>query len=436
MVKGNTKKILVIGFALFAMFFGAGNLIFPPYLGFISGGKWGLAIAGFTVADAGFGLLGIIALANFNGDIISLGSKVNKKFAIALSLAIILCIGPFLAMPRTAATSYEIGVIPILGESFSKYLFSTLFFLVSILLTIRPNKVVDIVGKILTPALLISVGFLIIKGLVNPVGPIADNALVDGVLKSGIRDGYQTMDAMASCVFSLVVINEIKALKLSGEKEEFKMTISSGITAALCLALVYGGLAHLGATYSKNMYVPIDIDNTELLVDITNRVLGRTGLYIIAIIVFLACLTTAIGLLSATSSYFTNLFNGRFSYGQIVIVVAIVSGLISVLGVSEIIKISAPILEVIYPCVTTLIIIGLFEKWIKDDLVYKIPVLINLFLGLMAALIERGYLSSLSGIYKALPLEVYGLYWVIPMILGVIVALLISKIKKPASKEA
>lgn len=436
MIKGRMTKILVIGFALFAMFFGAGNLIFPPYLGFISGSKWGLSTLGFSIADAGFGLIGIIALANFDGDIIKLGSRVNRKFAVAVSLAIILCIGPFLAMPRTAATSYEIAIIPIFGDSFSKYLFSFIFFLVCILLTIRANRVVDIVGKFLTPALLVSVGILIIKAFIHPVGPIADKALVDGVIRKGLRDGYQTMDALASCMFSLVVIGEVKTLKLNDKNKEFKMTILSGLTATICLALVYGGLAHIGATYSGNMLVPIDIDNTKLLVDITNRVLGTVGVYVIAIIVLLACLTTAIGLVSATASYFTNLLNGRFSYRQLVVVASVVSGFISVLGVSEIIKISAPILEVIYPCITTLIILGMFNKWIKDDLVYQIPVYINLILGFLAALVERGISSPLQKLFDILPLTKLGLYWVVPMIVGVVIALIISKFKEGKAEEA
>ncbi|WP_071027088.1 branched-chain amino acid transport system II carrier protein [Peptoniphilus raoultii] len=429
------KSIIVIGFALFAMYFGAGNLIFPPYLGFISGGDWIKSSIGFTIADAGLGLIGIIALANFDGDIIKLGSRVNKKFAVILSLAIILCIGPFLAMPRTGATSYEIGILPIFGSGFSKYLFAIIFFGLVILLTIRANKVVDIVGKFLTPALIICVGILIFKGFTSPLGEIADTSLVEGVVKRGIRDGYQTMDALASCMFALVIINAVKDLKLGDKLGEFEITIASGTTAAICLAIVYGGLAHIGATLSMDKSIPVDIDNTKLLVDVTNGLLGKIGVYILGIIVLLACLTTAIGLVSATASYFTNLLNGRFSYGQVVVIASVVSGVISVLGVQEIIKISAPILEIIYPCCTTLIILGMFNKKIKDDLVYQIPVYTNLVLGLLAAILDRGYLKALEKPFKMLPLENHGLYWIMPMIVTIIIALAISKTREAKTAE-
>lgn len=432
------KDLFVIGFALFAMFFGAGNLIFPPYLGLISGSQWWIGFLGFTITDAGLGLLAIIALSKYDGNLNVLASRVNKTFAIIISTAIILCIGPFLATPRTAATTYEIGILPIFGESVNRYLFSVIFFIVSCLLSIRPSKVVDIVGKFLTPSLIICMAVLIINGILNSIGEIANTAMIDNVLERGITDGYQTMDAIAGCMFALVVINAVKARKYSSQALEIKATIYSGIIAAICLAFIYGGLVYLGAQTSSLGIYDINTDNTQLLVDITNIVLGGVGVYILAIITALACLTTAIGLISAAGNFFNELSKGKISYEIVVIICSIVSCAISMLGVSQIIKISAPILQILYPCAMTIVLIGLFNDKIKDDLVFKIPSIISLVFGLLYVLQGKEFLGGfnevLNGILVKLPLATFGLGWVIPTLIGLMIAIIISNFRKP--KEA
>lgn len=428
------KDLFVIGFALFAMFFGAGNLIFPPYLGLISGPQWWIGFLGFTITDAGLGLIAIIALSKYDGNLNVLASRVNKTFAIIISTAIILCIGPFLATPRTAATTYEIAILPIFGESVNRYLFSVFFFIVACLLSIKPSKVVDIIGKFLTPSLIICMLVLIINGIFNPIGEIANTAMIDNVLKKGITDGYQTMDAIAGCMFALVVINAVKTRKYSSQALEIKATIYSGIIAAICLAFIYGGLVYLGAQTSSLGVYDINTDNTQLLVDITNRVLGGVGVYILAIITALACLTTAIGLISAAGNFFNDLGKGKVSYEIIVIICSIVSCAISVLGVSQIIKISAPILEILYPCAMTIVLIGLFNDKIKDDLVFKIPSIVSLVFGLLYVLQGKEFLGGLNELITKLPLATFGLGWVIPMLIGLVIAILISNFRKP--KEA
>ena len=425
------KDLFVIGFALFAMFFGAGNLIFPPYLGLISGPHWWVGFLGFTITDAGLGLLAIIALSKYDGNLNVLASRVNKVFAIIISTAIILCIGPFLATPRTAATTYEIGILPIFGESVNRYLFSIIFFIIAFLLSVRPSKVVDIVGKFLTPSLLVCMTILIIKGIVSPIGEISNTAMIDNVLEKGITDGYQTMDAIAGCMFALVVLNAVKTRNYSSQALEIKATIYSGIIAAVCLAFIYGGLLYLGAQTSSLGLYDINTDNTQLLVDITNKVLGGTGVYILAIITALACLTTAIGLISAAGNFFNELSKGKVSYELVVVLCSIVSCAISMLGVSQIIKISAPILQILYPCAMTIVLIGLFNEKIKDDIVFKIPAIVSLVFGFLFVLQEKELLGKFGETLKALPLSKFGLGWVVPMILGLVLAMIISSIRKP-----
>lgn len=426
-----TRDLFVIGFALFAMFFGAGNLIFPPYLGLISGPQWWVGFLGFTITDAGLGLLAIIALSKYDGNLNVLASRVNKTFAIIISTAIILCIGPFLATPRTAATTYEIGILPIFGESVNRYLFSVVFFIIACLLSIRPSKVVDIVGKFLTPSLILCMAVLIVKGIVSPIGEIANTTMIDNVLEKGITDGYQTMDAIAGCMFALVVLNAVKTRNYSSQALEIKATIYSGIIAAVCLAFIYGGLLYLGAQTSSLGIYDVNTDNTQLLVDITNKVLGGTGVYILAIITALACLTTAIGLISAAGNFFSDMSKGKVSYELVVVLCSIVSCAISMLGVSQIIKISAPILQILYPCAMTIVLIGLFNEKIKDDIVFKIPAIVSLVFGFLFVLQEKELLGKFGETLKSLPLSKFGLGWVVPMILGLVLAMIISSIRKP-----
>lgn len=425
-----TRDLFVIGFALFAMFFGAGNLIFPPYLGLISGPQWWVGFLGFTITDAGLGLLAIIALSKYDGNLNVLASRVNKTFAIIISTAIILCIGPFLATPRTAATTYEIGILPIFGESVNRYLFSVVFFIIACLLSIRPSKVVDIVGKFLTPSLILCMAVLIVKGIVSPIGEIANTTMIDNVLEKGITDGYQTMDAIAGCMFALVVLNAVKTRNYSSQKLEIKATILSGIIAAVCLAIIYGGLLYLGAQTSSLGIYDINTDNTRLLVDITNRVLGGVGVYILAIITALACLTTAIGLISAAGNFFNELSKGKISYEIIVVICSVVSCAISVLGVSQIIKISAPILEILYPCAMTIVLIGLFNEKIKNDIVFKIPAIVSLIFGLLFVLKGMNLLGSFGDVLDSFPLTKFGLGWLVPMLIGLVIAIVIASMKK------
>lgn len=420
------KDLFIIGFALFAMFFGAGNLIFPPYLGLLSGHQWWIGFLGFTITDAGLGLLAIIALSKYDGNLNVLATRINKTFAIIISTAIILCIGPFLATPRTAATTYEIAIMPIFGESFNRYLFSVIFFVIACLLSIRPSKVVDIVGKFLTPSLLICMTILIIKGIVSPIGEIANTTMIDNVLKKGITDGYQTMDAIAGCMFALVVINAVKARNYSSKDLEIKATVMSSVIAVIFLALIYGGLLYLGAQTSGLGIYDQDTDSTLLLVDITNRVLGGVGVYILGIITALACLTTAIGLISATGNFFNDLTFNKISYERVVVICSIVSCLISMLGVTQIIKISAPILEIIYPCAMTIVILGLFNEKIKDDLVFKVPSIVSLIFGFLFVLQGKNLLGGFGDVLTKLPLTEFGLGWVVPMLLSLVIAMIIS----------
>ncbi|MDO5715261.1 MAG: branched-chain amino acid transport system II carrier protein [Tissierellia bacterium] len=417
------SDIMVIGFALFAMFFGAGNLIFPPYLGLISGTHWWIAFLGFLIADAGLALVSILVLSKFDGNLGDFFGRVGKTFAVLLSMAIVLSIGPLLAIPRTAATSYELGILPIFGESFHRYLFSIIYFILVFLLTVRPSKVVDIVGKILTPTLLICIAILIIMGITRKIGQVSPEMMIAHPLERGIKDGYQTMDAIAGCLFALVVISAVKTLGYQNRKTEIRATAIAGIIAATALGLVYGGLTYLGATISGQGLFDITVNQTFLIVEITNQILGDFGVIVLAIIAGLACLTTAIGLTSSTGAYFEELTKGKIKYVTVVCIMSILSALISMLGVSKIIGISAPILETVYPCTITLVILGMFHEKIEDNLIYQIPTYVALIFGFLYVLHNKAILGSFGSYLEHLPLAEFGLGWIVPTLIALVIAI-------------
>lgn len=420
-MKVKFKDALVIGFALFAMFFGAGNLIFPPYLGVISGTKWYLSFISFLVADGGLALLGVIALTRTNGDMEKLFTRAGKAIGIFIGSAMILCIGPFLAIPRTAATTYEIGIKPTLGDGISPIIFAIIFFAITLALSIRPSKVVDIVGQFLTPALLVCLAVLIIKGIVQPLGQPLDRQLVDNLVVSGINDGYQTMDAMAACIFAGIVINSVRDKGYTDSASMVKATVVAGAVAVIGMAFVYGGLSYLGATVSP--FYDNNVERTSLVVNITQGILGGPGKVILAIIVALACLTTAIGLSSSCGNYFRDLTKGKLKYEVIVTVVCVFSAIVSNFGVDKIIAIAAPILGMIYPAVVAFIFLGMANNKIKNDNVFKFSIWCAFILGIasvvptLSAFANNSGAQSLLKTLNSLPGAQIGFFWIVPVVI-------------------
>lgn len=420
-MKVKFKDALVIGFALFAMFFGAGNLIFPPFLGVVSGTKWFVSFIAFLFADGGLALLGVIALTRTDGDMEALFTRAGRKVGILIGSLMILCIGPFLAIPRTAATTYEIGIKPTIGTGLSPIIFAIIFFAIVLVLTIKPSKVVDIVGAFLTPALLVCLAILIIKGIVSPLGQPLERTLIDNLVISGINEGYQTMDAMASCIFAGIVISSIRQKGYTDRPVMVKATIIAGLVAVVGMAFVYGGLSYLGATVS-----PIydnTVERTALIVSITEGILGGAGKVILAVIVALACLTTAIGLSSSCGNYFSQLTKGKLKYEVIVVVVCVFSAIVSNFGVDKIIKMAAPILGMIYPAVVAYIFLGLLNDKIKNDNVFVCAIWVALILGVLFTLPDVG-VSALAGVKDMLnkiPGHQVGFFWAIPVVIAGIV---------------
>ena len=289
------KKVvdsLVIGFALFSMFFGAGNVIFPPYLGLGSGDQWPLGFLGYYIADVGLALLSMFAILR-QGSPTGVTARIGKVPAVMLMCAIVLCIGPMLAIPRTAATTYETSLLP-LTSAVSPVAFSVVFFLVVLVLCLRESAVVDIVGKILTPVLLAGLLVLIVVGIVHPLGPVSSEPLVENVAATGIEAGYQTMDVLATLIFGYIILKSAWKKGHREWKDQARVVAGASVVAGVGLLVIYLGLTYLGAT--TGTFFDLSVDRTQLVITIVRDLLGQGGMILFAVVVALACLTTSVGL--------------------------------------------------------------------------------------------------------------------------------------------
>ena len=432
MDKSGKKKFgadsIVVGFALFSMFFGAGNVIFPPYLGFGAGTQWVNGFLFYFIADIGLALFALFTLLKVGGSE-NITGRIGSVASNILMSAIILCIGPMVAIPRTAATTFEMSVAPLIS-GVSPVIFSVAFFIVVLLLSIRQSAVIDVVGKVLTPALLIGLLVLIIKGIISPLGSIV-NPHVDSsfVIVNGIKSGYQTMDVLAALAFGIIILKSAQEKGYSDGRESSKMIRTSAVIAGALLLIVYFGLTYLGAT-SASLF-SLDISRAELVIGIVERLLGKVGLVIFAVVVALACMTTAVALVSSAASFFEKLTKGRLSYATLVIIICVFSAVISNLGLDRIVAVASPILDIVYP--PTLVLIAL--SWFGDRLsrgVYRWAVIGALIASVLSTLSLYGVSVP---IVNTLPLASLGLGWIVPAAGFGIVAYVISRLRKMRKKS-
>lgn len=411
------KDIILTGFALFAMLFGAGNLIFPPKVGFDVGEMWKGATLGFFITGIGIPLLAIISAAYAGKDLDDFANRVSPKFSKIFNIVLILAIGPFLALPRTGATAYEMAILPHTNGGdvgIYKYIFLLIYFAVVLMFSIKANAVIERVGKVLTPVLIIILAIIIVKGVFFPLGEPVVVETMTNPFKYGFYNGYQTMDTLGAIVFSSIIIKAIRNGRNLTVKQEMKFLSSSSIIAVCGLAVVYGGLLYIGAT-SNGIFQ--GAKTTQLLNEIVNRMLGRSGNLILGICVTGACLTTAIGLTATVGEYFSKLLNT--TYEKVVIITSIISFIFAGFGVDMIVKISAPILTLIYPIAIVLIILNFFKNKIKSNSIYIGAVVGASLVGAyeMAQVLSINTSENLTLIYKALPLNSFGLAWALPSII-------------------
>lgn len=414
------------------MFFGAGNLIFPPFLGAQAGTDTWTAMLGFTASAIGFPILGVIAVAR-SGGLNVLAGRVHPKFAFWFTFLIYLSIGPCLAIPRTAGTSFEMAVIPFLPEhvteNTARLLYSIVFFGLAFTLALKPDKLTSRLGKVLTPCLLTLIVVVFAGCLLNPVGrygtPIdiySRNPLVSGFL-----DGYLTMDTIAALNFGIIISLNIRAMGLCDENSIIKETIKAGLIAGGILLMVYSALAHVGAVTGGAFGTAEN--GAKTLNQIVNFLYGRAGMVLLGLIFFIACLNTCVGLISCCSRYFSTIFP-KVSYVAWAIVFTAVSLLIADVGLSNILAISVPVLNAIYPVAIVLIVLSFIDPLFGGAKeVYRCGIAFTGVMSLLLALEQVGVLIPfVTAKSRLLPFYDAGLAWVIPAVLGVIAGILASKI--------
>ena len=426
------RNILFSGFALFSMFFGAGNLLFPPVLGRNVGYQFIPASLGFLTTGVGLVMLGVIATVRAGGTIDNIANKIGEKFSSVFGTIILIAIGPGLAIPRTAATTYEIFQGSIL-EDLNPLISSLIFFAIVLFFVLRPKKIVNSLGKFLTPILLIVLGLIIFKAISTPLGPLK-NFELKSVFTSSFIEGYQTMDALATLVFTKIIIDGYRNEGIKDEKIILSSTVKSAIIAAIGLSIIYSGLLYMGATASSLNLA--EMGRSEFLIYTTRELLGYWGNLILAIAMSLACLTTAIGLTATVGEFFNNLTKGKLPYSLVVIISSLFSGFFAVTGVDSIVAISAPILSSLYPVVIILIFSSVFK-----EVLGKRSTQIGAVIG--AIIPSLGIISGIFGkeiepyffIRRLLPESFGPFVWVIPSIILAIIFTIFKIGEKDIKKE-
>ncbi|AUO09335.1 branched-chain amino acid transporter [Paenibacillus jamilae] len=421
----SSSFIIIIGSMLFALFFGAGNLIFPPMLGQMAGKNVWIANAGFLVTGVGLPLLAITAFV-FSGksNLQTLASRVHPVFGIVFTTILYLAIGPLYAIPRTGSVSFEIGVKPFFSNHtdhpVALFVFTFLFFGVACLLSLNPTKIIDVIGKFLTPIKLTFIGILVVVALIHPIG--AFQAPAEGytshVFFKGFQEGYLTLDALVAFIFGIIIVNAIKERGVTAKKELMIICAKSITIAVVLLAFIYTSLAYMGASSVEKLGV---LENgAEVLAKVSSYYFGSYGSILLGLMITVACLTTSVGLITSCSSFFHTLFP-KVSYKRIALMLSIFSTIVANIGLTQLIKVSTPVLIAIYPIAISLIFLTFLHSVFKGKSeVYQgsliLTFIVSLFDGLNAAGIKIKVINDFFT--QILPLYDVGLGWLIPSVLG------------------
>lgn len=419
-----------MGFMAFAMFLGAGNLIFPPMIGYLAGEHAWLAAAGFLMTGVGLPLLGIVAISQVGGGFSALAKELPYGLMVLIGSCIFLIIGPLYAVPRTSMVAFEIGVQPFLGyagSTWTRLLFSLAFFFIAWYLALNPGRLLEKVGEWITPALILLLAVLGISPLLTvsgaagaPLGQYQNEPVLHGFL-----EGYLTMDAMAALMFGIVIITNLQSHGISEHRALVRYSIFTGIIAATGLALVYISLFYLGATSREMVVNPAN--GGDILTVYVDHLLGHVGNIFLAAVVILACLTTAVGCITAASEYFSQLLPS-LRYFWIVTAVSIICVVLAVQGLNEIIQLFTPVLFLLYPLCISFILMGICKPILSMPvLVYRPTLLVVFVFSLLDAAQMMPAFRPMAELLSILPGYQQHLSWAIPGITCFLLTFLMGK---------
>ena len=427
----STRAYLAIGMMLFALFFGAGNLIFPAALGQQAGDNVGWALLGFVLTGVGLPLLGVAAMGYSScKDVEELASRVHPIYGLLYTISLYLSIGPMFATPRTGTVAYEIAIKPF-AEGLSmnmEPIFLALFFGISLWLSISPQKLVNRIGNILTPALLLVILLLIVKSFITPLGGYAVPQPAYGdaptAVLQGFLDGYNTMDALASVVFAILVIDFVRLSGATSRAVITKTVMEVGAIAVGLLGIVYVFIANIGAT-SVERFGLFETGAPVLSVS-ANYLFGEFGQIILAIIVLLACLSTSIGLITSCGTYFHKL-TPKISYKLYVVIFSVAAFGLSMFGLKTIISAAIPVLMLLYPLTIVIILLALLHNVFGGRrCVYAWTMAFTMISALMTGLETAGIApTALEQLFaQYIPFQSAGMGWVSFAVLGFVVGLI------------
>ena len=431
MTELSTRDRMLIGLTLFSMFFGAGNLIFPPYLGAMAGTNTLVAMVGFGITAIGFPILGVIAVAR-SGGLDTLASRVHPWFSKVFTLLIYLSIGPCLAIPRTASTSFEMAVTPFWPGSntlgYAQLAYSILFFAVACYVSFSPEKLTQLLGRITSPCLLALIGLIFLGSLFLPsssYGP-PQGVYAQAPFIQGFLDGYLTMDTIAALNFGIVIALNINNRGVTQQQSVVKETIRAGWVAGGIFLLVYGAIAHVGAI-SGGSFGAMN-NGTEVFKAITFYLFGDIGVVLLGIIFVLACLNTCIGLISSCSKYFAIILPG-ISYKKWAVFFALISMIVSNAGLDMILAVSVPVLNIIYPVAIVLILLSFWDRAEQKRYIYPLTIALTGITSILCTFATGRYLGEipfLTGWLETLPATLRELIWAVPALFGVLLGYLFS----------
>lgn len=427
------RELFFIGSMLFGLFFGAGNLIFPVFLGQQSGSNVILAIIGLLITGIGLPLLGVAGLGmTESASVFDLSSKIHKGYAYVFTILLYLIIGPFFATPRLATTSFQMGIDPFVNSGMQKpalMIFSILFFAISWWFARKPSKIMTYVGKWLTPIFLILLGILIIVALIKPMGSFnytPQGSYAKSPVLAGFTEGYNTMDALASLAFGVVVIDGIKTLGVTDPREIAKDTIKAGTISVILMGIIYALLAILG-TMSLGQF-KLAANGGVTLAQTFNYYFGSFGTVLLALIVIIACLKTSIGLITAFGEAMHEMLP-KISYQVLILIASILPCVFANVGLTNLIQYSTPALMFIYPLAITLIILAVLTPVIGSSrFVYVITTIFTFVPAVLAGLEAMDFMFhgqswfvNLMKFNRILPLSELGLGWVVPALIGLFI---------------
>jgi len=427
------KKGALTGLLLFGIFFGAGNLIFPPTLGAQSGEQFLPAIAGFVFSGVGIAVLTlIIGTLNPKGYIYEISKKISPLFATIYLAALYLSIGPFFAIPRTATTSYAVGISPLLAEAdkgLGLIVFTLIYFVAAYLIALNPSKILDRIGRILTPVFALLIIILVILGAFKygaNAPQTATEAYQISAFGAGFLEGYNTLDALASVAFSVIAVQTLKQLGFSSKKEYISTIWVVGIVVALGFSALYIGLGFLGNHFPvTEEAMKGGTPGVYILSQATQEIFGSTAQLFLAAMVTVTCFTTTVGLIVSTAEF----FNGRFpqiDYKIYATVFTLIGFAIANLGLDAIIKYSVPVLVILYPITITIVMIVIVNKFVP----LSKPGM-QLTMGLVTAIAVTSVLASsfeivtLTNLINSLPFANSSLPWLVPAIIGILLSLVL-----------